>query len=70
MKWVWIIICIYIFLGIIVNAVELIRGRAYRRDDYDEFMRDMTEFNIGQQIFMWFLYIINWPILISDIFEK
>ena len=70
MKWVWIIICIYILLGIVVNAVELIRGKRYHRDEYNDFWRDMSDFNFGEQVFMWILYIINWPFLISNIFEK
>ena len=70
MKWVWIIICIYIIFGIIVNAVELIKNRKYRKDDYDDFWRDLSDLTFGQQIFMWVLYIINWPILINNMIEK
>lgn len=67
-------IFLYLFIGSIVNIVELIRGMNWHKNEYEEFKKDMAEFTIMEQLLMAAIYLIAWPVLIIidaiDIFKR
>ena len=67
-------IFLYLFIGSIVNIYELIRGKIWHKNEYEEFKKDMAEFTIKEQLLMVVIYLIAWPVLIIinaiDIFKR
>lgn len=67
-------IFLYLFIGSIVNIYELIRGKIWHKNEYEEFKKDMTEFSIIEQLLMAAIYLLAWPVLIIidaiDIFKR
>lgn len=67
-------IFLYLFIGSIVSIYELIRGKIWHKNEYEEFKKDMVEFTIKEQLLMAAIYLIAWPVLIIidaiDIFKK
>lgn len=68
------VIFLYLFIGSIVNIAELIRGKIWHKNEYEELKKDMAEFSIIEQLLMAAIYLIAWPVLIIidfiDIFKR
>ena len=67
-------IFLYLFIGSIVNIYELIRGKIWHKNEYEEFKKDMAEFSTIEQLLMAAIYLIAWPVHIIidfiDIFKR
>ena len=60
----------YLVVGVIVNIIDLARGRAWYPKEFDEFVIDFNEFTKIGQVFIALFYVLVWPwILITGIVE-